>query len=53
MRNARVIGVGVTREVGSSLDYMVSDVRRDIFQVEDFFKLQERVVNITQEVSEN
>ena len=31
MRNARVIGVGVTREVGSSLEYMVSDVRRDIY----------------------
>ena len=50
MRNARVIGVGVTSEVGESLEYMVTDSKTDIFRVDNFFKLQERVENITREV---
>ena len=49
-RGARVIAVGVTPQVGESLSYIVTDPDTDYFAVDDFFGLQGRVQQITDEV---
>ena len=49
-RNARIIGVGVTPQVGESLQDIVTDAETDYFEVDDFFGLQGRVQQIIDEV---